>query len=97
MTPGSPAKPSIKTVAVLGAGTMGARIAAHLANAGLNCWLLDMVPSELTPDEKARGFTLTDPPILTPAACEGTTNPEVRGRKGPDDRPCVRRGDGAPA
>jgi 3-hydroxyacyl-CoA dehydrogenase len=60
MTPGSSAKPSIKTVAVLGAGTMGARIAAHLANAGINCWLLDMVPSELTPDEKARGLTLTD-------------------------------------
>jgi len=63
MTPGSPAKPSIKTVAVLGAGTMGARIAAHLANAGLNCWLLDMVPSELTPDEKARGLTLADPRV----------------------------------
>jgi 3-hydroxyacyl-CoA dehydrogenase len=34
---------------------MGARIAAHLANAGMHCWLLDMVPSELTPDEKSRG------------------------------------------
>ncbi len=63
MTPGSPAKPSIKTVAVLGAGTMGARIAAHLANAGMHCWLLDMVPSELTPDEKARGLTLADPRV----------------------------------
>jgi 3-hydroxyacyl-CoA dehydrogenase len=63
MTPGSPAKPSIKTVAVLGAGTMGARIAAHLANAGINCWLLDMVPSELTQDEKARGLTLADPRV----------------------------------
>src|ERR1700680_1462747 len=63
MTPGSPAKPSIKTVAVLGAGTMGARIAAHLANAGMNCWLLDMVPSELTQDEKARGLTLADPRV----------------------------------
>jgi len=63
MTPGSPAKLSIRTVAVLGAGTMGARIAAHLANAGMHCWLLDMVPSELTPDEKARGLTLTDPRV----------------------------------
>ncbi len=63
MTPGSPAKPSIKNVAVLGAGTMGARIAAHLANAGMHCWLLDMVPSEVTPDEKARGLTLTDPRV----------------------------------
>ncbi|HEV2021091.1 MAG TPA: 3-hydroxyacyl-CoA dehydrogenase NAD-binding domain-containing protein [Terriglobales bacterium] len=34
----------IRRVAVLGAGTMGARIAAHLANAGVPCFLLDMVP-----------------------------------------------------
>ncbi len=32
----------IRRVAVLGAGTMGARIAAHFANAGLPCLLLDM-------------------------------------------------------
>jgi 3-hydroxyacyl-CoA dehydrogenase len=31
-------------VAVLGAGTMGARLAAHFANAGVSCLLLDMVP-----------------------------------------------------
>jgi 3-hydroxyacyl-CoA dehydrogenase len=36
---------SIHKVAVLGAGTMGARVAAHLANAGLPCFLLDIVPS----------------------------------------------------
>ena len=35
----------IRKVAVLGAGTMGARIAAHLANAGLPSLLLDIVPS----------------------------------------------------
>src|SRR5438067_4063952 len=34
----------IHKVAVLGAGTMGARIAAHLANAGIASFLLDMVP-----------------------------------------------------
>jgi 3-hydroxyacyl-CoA dehydrogenase len=34
----------IDRVAVLGAGTMGARIAAHLANAGVPSFLLDMVP-----------------------------------------------------
>ncbi|MGE5206723.1 MAG: 3-hydroxyacyl-CoA dehydrogenase NAD-binding domain-containing protein [Chlamydiota bacterium] len=34
----------IQKVAVLGAGTMGSRIAAHLANAGVQCLLLDMVP-----------------------------------------------------
>ncbi len=35
----------ISRVAVLGAGTMGARIAAHIANAGLPVLLLDMVPA----------------------------------------------------
>jgi 3-hydroxyacyl-CoA dehydrogenase len=40
-----PAKYSIRRVAVLGAGTMGARIAAHVANAGLPVLLLDIVPN----------------------------------------------------
>src|SRR5579863_3635914 len=34
----------INKVAVLGAGTMGARIAAHFANAGVPSLLLDIVP-----------------------------------------------------
>jgi 3-hydroxyacyl-CoA dehydrogenase len=34
----------IRKVAVLGAGTMGSRIAAHIANAGLPVILLDIVP-----------------------------------------------------
>src|SRR5260370_13402049 len=34
----------IRKVAVLGAGTMGSRIAAHVANAGLPVVLLDIVP-----------------------------------------------------
>src|SRR2546425_10475708 len=34
----------IHKVAVLGAGTMGARIAAHFANAGVPSYLLDIVP-----------------------------------------------------
>ena len=36
----------INKVAVLGAGTMGARIAAHFANAGVPSLLLDIVPPE---------------------------------------------------
>src|SRR2546421_11115046 len=36
----------VKTAAVLGAGTMGAQIAAHLANAGVPTLLLDIVPKE---------------------------------------------------
>jgi 3-hydroxyacyl-CoA dehydrogenase len=34
----------ISKVAILGAGTMGARIAAHFANAGVPSYLLDIVP-----------------------------------------------------
>src|SRR5262245_66173352 len=40
----------IEKAVVLGAGTMGARIAAHFANAGLPCVLLDIVPPDLKPD-----------------------------------------------
>jgi 3-hydroxyacyl-CoA dehydrogenase len=36
----------IQKAVVLGAGTMGARIAAHFANAGLPCLLLDIVPKD---------------------------------------------------
>ncbi|HTR23731.1 MAG TPA: 3-hydroxyacyl-CoA dehydrogenase NAD-binding domain-containing protein [Terriglobales bacterium] len=44
----------IHKVAVLGAGTMGARIAAHFANAGVPSLLLDIVPPNA--DGPARGF-----------------------------------------
>src|SRR5215467_15492938 len=46
-------KRRIERAAVLGAGTMGARIAAHFANAGLPCMLLDIVPPNLAPDAPA--------------------------------------------
>jgi 3-hydroxyacyl-CoA dehydrogenase len=36
----------IEKVAVLGAGTMGARISAHLANAGVPSYLFDIVPPD---------------------------------------------------
>jgi len=32
----------IRQAAILGAGTMGAQIAAHFANAGIPSWLLDV-------------------------------------------------------
>ncbi|HEX8872610.1 MAG TPA: 3-hydroxyacyl-CoA dehydrogenase family protein, partial [Candidatus Acidoferrum sp.] len=44
--------PRIQKAAVLGAGTMGARIAAHFANAGLPCLLLDIVPKDAKPAER---------------------------------------------
>ena len=40
----------IEKAVVLGAGTMGSRIAAHFANAGLPCILLDLVPPNLPAD-----------------------------------------------
>src|SRR6266849_2070387 len=40
---------TVKKAAVLGAGTMGAQIAAHLANAGIPTLLLDIVPRDETP------------------------------------------------
>src|ERR1700722_14230818 len=40
----------IHKVAVLGAGTMGARIAAHFANAGVPSLLLDILPPNTPPD-----------------------------------------------
>ena len=44
-TPGFAAQPFlVRRAAVLGAGTMGSRIAAHLANAGIPTFLLDLVP-----------------------------------------------------
>jgi 3-hydroxyacyl-CoA dehydrogenase len=48
----------IEKAAVLGAGTMGAQIAAHLANAGIPTLLLDIPPRELSPEEQAKGFDL---------------------------------------
>jgi 3-hydroxyacyl-CoA dehydrogenase len=48
----------IEKAAVLGAGTMGAQIAAHLANARVPTLLLDISPRELTAEEQAKGLTL---------------------------------------
>lgn len=53
-------KGSIQQAAVLGAGVMGSSIAAHLANVGIRVLLLDIVPKELTDEEKKKGLTLDD-------------------------------------
>ena len=50
----------IEKAVVIGSGTMGAAIAAHLANAGVRVTLLDIVPRELTEKEKEAGLTLDD-------------------------------------
>ena len=54
---------NIAKAAVLGAGTMGAGIAAHLSNAGVPTLLLDIAPAELTPDEEKKGLTLESPAV----------------------------------
>jgi 3-hydroxyacyl-CoA dehydrogenase len=48
----------IRRVAVVGAGTMGAGIAAQVANAGLPVDLLDIAPETLTPEEERKGLAL---------------------------------------
>lgn len=50
----------INKIAVLGSGIMGAAIAAHLANAGIPSYLLDIVPPELGADDLKLGLTKTD-------------------------------------
>ena len=54
---------NVAKAAVLGAGTMGAGIAAHLANAGIPTLLLDIAPKELTPDEEKKGLSLESPQV----------------------------------
>ncbi len=58
----------IKKVAVLGSGVMGSRIACHFAGAGFPVLLLDVVPSELTDAEKAKGLSLDHPPVRSRVA-----------------------------
>jgi 3-hydroxyacyl-CoA dehydrogenase len=53
----------ISKAAVLGAGTMGATIAAHLANAGIQTVLLDIAPKELTKEEEAKSLPLDSPVV----------------------------------
>lgn len=53
----------IEHAAVIGAGTMGAAIAAHLANAGVQVLLLDIAPDKLTDAEAERGLDMGDPRV----------------------------------
>jgi 3-hydroxyacyl-CoA dehydrogenase len=61
----------IEKAAVLGAGTMGAQIAAHLANARIPTLLLDISPRELTAEEQARGLTLESKAVRDRIALSG--------------------------
>jgi len=54
-------KREIKKVAVLGSGVMGMGIAAHVASAGIDVVLLDIVPPELDKSDEAKGLTKESP------------------------------------
>ncbi len=62
---------TISHVTVIGAGTMGAAIAGHLANAGVSSHLLDVAPTELTPEEQAKGLSLEDRAVRNRIAQSG--------------------------
>jgi len=64
----------IKKAAVLGAGVMGATIAAHLANVGIPSIMLDIVPNQLTPEEEKKGLTLKHPAVRSRFAISGKQN-----------------------
>src|SRR5256714_10328391 len=51
----------VKKAAVLGAGTMGAQIAAHLANAGIPTLLLDIVPKDASEGRPSGEAAQTQP------------------------------------
>lgn len=62
---------SITHVTVIGAGTMGAAIAGHFANAGIGSHLLDITPTELTPAEATAGLTLDSPAVRNRIVSQG--------------------------
>jgi 3-hydroxyacyl-CoA dehydrogenase len=64
-------KYQISKAVVIGAGTMGAGIAAHLANIGVHVTLLDIVPSELTAKEEKKGLSLSDRKVKNRIVNEG--------------------------
>ncbi|MDN5202067.1 3-hydroxyacyl-CoA dehydrogenase/enoyl-CoA hydratase family protein [Fulvivirgaceae bacterium BMA10] len=75
-------KRTINKVAVLGSGIMGSRIAAHFANIGTEVLLLDIVPKELTEQEKAKGLTI-DHPLVRNRIVNDSFNGAVKSKPAP--------------
>jgi len=67
-------KNRIEKVAILGAGVMGSGIAAHFANAGVGCLMLDMVPPKLSPEDEKAGLTTEDKRFRNKFALNGIEN-----------------------
>ncbi|RIV28744.1 3-hydroxyacyl-CoA dehydrogenase/enoyl-CoA hydratase family protein [Alicyclobacillaceae bacterium I2511] len=63
----------IRKAAVLGSGVMGAAIAAQLANVGISVLLLDILPTQLTSEEVAKGWTLATAQVRNRIARNGLT------------------------
>jgi 3-hydroxyacyl-CoA dehydrogenase len=61
----------INSAVVVGAGTMGAALAAHIANAGIPVTLLDIVPNKLTAEEQAAGLKLDNPKVRNRIVTQG--------------------------
>jgi len=53
---------------------MGSQIAAHFANAGIPSYLLDMVPTQLTAEEKSQGLSLDHPAVRNRFSQAGLQN-----------------------
>ncbi|RLB41122.1 MAG: 3-hydroxyacyl-CoA dehydrogenase [Deltaproteobacteria bacterium] len=64
----------IKKAGVIGAGVMGATIAAHLANTRIHTVLLDIVPPQLTDEDKKKGLTEESPEFRNKFAKKGLEN-----------------------
>ncbi len=64
----------IDQVAVLGAGVMGATIAAHMANVGLKTYLLDIVPPSLSDEDKKKGWGESTPEFRNKFSAGGLQN-----------------------
>jgi 3-hydroxyacyl-CoA dehydrogenase len=64
----------IKKVAVLGSGIMGAGIACHFANIGVEVLLLDIVPKEPNDTEKGKGLDIKHPAVRNRIVNTNLTN-----------------------
>jgi len=64
----------IKKAGVIGAGVMGAAIAAQLANVGIQTILLDIVPFKLTEEDKNKGLTENSEEFRNKLARQGLEN-----------------------
>lgn len=65
---------NIRKVAILGSGIMGSRIACLFAGINVQVLLLDMVPLELSENEKAKKLTLDHPAVRNRIVNEALAN-----------------------